>query len=431
LACPNTLTYYHLSMRRPTGIPTTKGGYMQERALAILDNHDPAFQIAACEVIREVYIATGKAGLRDLFERGFGGPRDYIFYEQDGSIPAWAAVFDRIRWVVFIAGTNNGQQAFEQFFSWIIGVYEHDAFSCSNVGLRTALRIWNQIWDKLPGFAANMTVCGHSYGAVIAQVLAALLLNRPRPWGVDLLTFGGPKPGDSRLSQVLGAADSVRIMNYADAVCLLPPTRDEAPNAWLAVNPVTAALWDSYVHPVSGVILGPDGSQKLSRNLNPAPIITEKSLVNWAQGGGGFMGMEHSLDTYAHRLSLGPQARLAFPELPEAPVGLSKLNYTIPPEIIPQVAPEATPPMALIPPDALPTTGAGPEPNSLFWMGQLCASFGSVSSSKTCKRALDRFLRRLMKSDAISLQATLAAFQAFLNQASIGGPGWDRPLVNA
>jgi len=68
---------------------------------------------------------------------------------------------------------------------------------------------------------SRLMLTGHSLGAALATVLAALLSDGARP--IELVTFGSPRVGDEAMMASLHPVTIRRYVNCTDAVALLPP----------------------------------------------------------------------------------------------------------------------------------------------------------------------------------------------------------------
>ena len=161
--------------------------------------------------------------------------------------------------LVFVTGTTNNQQlALQAMFSLIP--------PSSMAGYGT-----NPLWQAAAGVindriqAAGVPVTnqirfvGHSYGAAASTLLAAQYHRFIPGRVVELLTFGMPKPGDSRLRDLLEGIPSVNVVNSTDPVPSMPPSL-----TWLfpfipIVEGSILDAWSQYVPPPNQFILAEEG----------------------------------------------------------------------------------------------------------------------------------------------------------------------------
>jgi len=126
--------------------------------------------------------------------------------------------------VVVVDGTPNPQTLAMQAFASIIRP--------QNVGLYGTYAPWyalssfvNDLCNTV-GVNANAPVflVGYSMGGAMIDNVAARWYNANPQRKIRTLTFGAPKPGNSRLIQFLKKLPGISIANEQDIVCSLPPT---------------------------------------------------------------------------------------------------------------------------------------------------------------------------------------------------------------
>jgi len=171
--------------------------------------------------------------------------------------------------VVVVSGTTNAQQwALQAMFG---------ASGQTDYGYYATLRLWNdaagvilrRIDDAGADAAGPVRLVGHSYGgAVVALVAIRYRLGNPGR-DIQVLTYGMPKPGDDRVSNLLSLVTQVHLVNSDDPVTFLPPSGPElAMVDWLVPLSVQVR-WGVYQRPGGRVGLSPTGERTASPGPDP------------------------------------------------------------------------------------------------------------------------------------------------------------------
>lgn len=126
--------------------------------------------------------------------------------------------------VVVIPGTTNAWQWALQGAWGLAGMQAFANYSTLQVWYDAAYRIIERIEDAGANPALPIVLCGHSYGAAVACIVAAVYRLASPNRVIGVLTFGSPKPGDSRLCALVNSCVSVHLVNRDDPVCYLPPS---------------------------------------------------------------------------------------------------------------------------------------------------------------------------------------------------------------
>lgn len=100
---------------------------------------------------------------------------------------------------------------------------------------------------------------GHSYGGVVATLLAADCFRFNPDRRVECLTFGAPKPGDERLTNVMRGMRLVRIANAGDPVPSLPPSYTQVLSFLGSLPAALLANWTQLQQPPGQMILAQQG----------------------------------------------------------------------------------------------------------------------------------------------------------------------------
>lgn len=176
-------------------------------------------------------------------------------------IPAWQfARFPSGPQLLLISGTTSYQQFALQAFTSLIGP--------ANYGAYGTLFTWNNtassVFELLKAFLADpdkpLLIVGHSYGAAVASLMAARMRLANPTREICLLTFGCPKPGDTRLVDVLQSVRHLTLATDGDLICTLPPNALELFPFSILLPPGLAALWSAFVRYPSYLQIAADGS---------------------------------------------------------------------------------------------------------------------------------------------------------------------------
>lgn len=168
--------------------------------------------------------------------------------------------------IVVIPGTTNFLQWALQGMWGAIGIISQGRYSTLQLWNDAARRIVTRIDDAGGTDDGPIAFVGHSYGGTVASVLAAIYsVNTPNRL-VSVLTFGSPKPGDSRLSIILDRLRQVHLVNRSDPVPYLPPNTREFSGVLGYAGVTLTSRWNQYERPTEQIGLNPDGS----RTNNPS-----------------------------------------------------------------------------------------------------------------------------------------------------------------
>lgn len=152
---------------------------------------------------------------------------------------------------IVVSGTTNFQQWALQAMFGAAGAFDY--------GMYSALALWHDastvVLDRILVAGASTTgpirLVGHSYGGAVASIMAARYRLGIAARDMQLLTFGCPHPGDSRLASILDDVTSVHLSNHDDPVTYIPPSGPAlALIAWM-IPTVVQNRWGVY-HPPPG-----------------------------------------------------------------------------------------------------------------------------------------------------------------------------------
>jgi len=165
--------------------------------------------------------------------------------------------------------------------------------------------------------AAPILLCGHSYGAVVASIVAARLRFANPDLSISLLTFGMPDPGDARLIALMNRCRQIHLVNDVDTVTILPPDFTSLQIIVPLLGPFILGLWGGWERPTNAFEQNADGVL-IPRPPTQVDTFLLGFLVSQAishQTLNAFTG--HRIETYFNRI----ERRCPFVEWPiPAPV---------------------------------------------------------------------------------------------------------------
>ncbi len=162
--------------------------------------------------------------------------------------------------VAFISGTTNFVQLALQAVQLSLGPDLFSSWGTIPLWRAAAYEIHSRL--ESAGVTADMPVliCGHSYGGAVACNLAAVYHHATPDRDVCLVTFGCPKPGDSRLIRTLRGVDQYHLQTDGDLVVGMPPlVEDLGPLSALVPFPVLI-LWSLFERLEGHHVIELDGS---------------------------------------------------------------------------------------------------------------------------------------------------------------------------
>jgi pimeloyl-ACP methyl ester carboxylesterase len=181
--------------------------------------------------------------------------------------------------LVWVDGTVNFQQfAFQAAYSFL-----HP----TNFGILRTSDFWydasNWILAKLVAAGYDPTkpvfLCGHSYGAVAALILAARFKVGIPDREVKFLTFGCPHIGDNSFVLILRACAGLNLRNDTDIVTAIPPDLDWLWPVYAFLLVPDLLVWPSWKKAPFGSMMDAAGA------LTPdaEPILDYPTLLAFAQ----------------------------------------------------------------------------------------------------------------------------------------------------
>lgn len=210
----------------PSGCWVTNSTGMRETILEQLDVQNRAFRLFACDTLSLMYSdpAAAEAKVRTFV----GASAAIARVDNSPSIyPGTIIATDSTYTLCLISGTTNEIQFSMQVMNVLVPIQRFGQYSTLGFWQLAATRIALRLSLTPTDSTKSIVFCGHSYGGVVACLLAAQMkwINPSRD--IRVLTFGSPKPGDSRLHTLLAAATNCHLANDGDPIPAFPPSRTE------------------------------------------------------------------------------------------------------------------------------------------------------------------------------------------------------------
>ncbi len=282
-----------------------------------------AVQRLYARVIQWLYSADA-ASITTLFSNWFSSPFTLTIVPVAGVFPAIAIVVSGRFALCIASGTANFQQAALQGFFSLAGPVNFGASGTSPFWDAAATYSLGLLALAGVGAQTHVAFIGHSYGGALACVAAARLRAANPNQVLQLLTYGMPKPGDSRLVQLSRASGDTHIANEDDFVTVLPPSSADLAPLVLVFGPAILLVWPAWERAREPVILRPDGTTEQDWPLQMATSELQTAVSNALINNPLAPFAAHSIDAYFDRLKL----RCAKPEWPIRPSMYAALEYS-------------------------------------------------------------------------------------------------------
>jgi pimeloyl-ACP methyl ester carboxylesterase len=232
-------------------------------------------QLLYARIIEWLYAANA-VSIADLLHAWIGNAAVVTFHEGTTLYPSLVTVRTPGYALCIVSGTANYQQfALEALYS-LIRPFNYGILSTNSQWY--AASSWIQAALVADGIDGTLPIflCGHSYGAVAALILAARFRSGSPNRVVKFLTFGSPKIGDQRFVTLLSSCIGYAIANDTDLVTALPPNLAALfPVETFLGNPLLL-VWTEWQAAPFQILLAGDGSQTFDGaiSLDFATLLT-------------------------------------------------------------------------------------------------------------------------------------------------------------
>jgi hypothetical protein len=191
----------------------------------------------------------------------FLGPSATVnVHTQANLMPSVTTVITPYFSVAVVDGTRDFQQLALQAFQSISRPTNHGAFGTLPLWYEASSWIHSKLTqDGAPG-NGPVFLCGHSYGAAAALVLAGRYRNWNSSRTINYLTFGCPKIGDTRLVELVRQCAGTDLANDNDIVTVVPPDYATLLPVMIALGMPNLAVWADWIRPPNQLRQDADGT---------------------------------------------------------------------------------------------------------------------------------------------------------------------------
>lgn len=153
----------------------------------------------------------------------------------------------------------------------------------TNYGYYSTLPLWydasTRALDFMEECGANPTgrfmLVGHSYGGATVYNVAARLRGNNNTIQIVCLTFGSPKPGDTRMIRLIDTTSGMAVVNDQDVVGSVPPDFPSLYPVLIITGMFDLENWDQWQHPTDRARQDANGML----TLNVSPILDAGTLL--------------------------------------------------------------------------------------------------------------------------------------------------------
>lgn len=207
-----------------------------------------------------LYTDAAAAATMLLAYLGEGATVSFVADSPTSVIPGSLIGVSPTQTVVMVSGTTDQQQFAFQFLYFLTGPVDFGNMSTNVQYWAAANAINNRATLAGVDLTKPITLVGHSYGGAAATVLAAQIRFAHPDADIQLMTYGAPRSGDSRMYQLIAGIPQVNLAAVNDPVTALPPQGYELYPWFLVVPAPLYNQWAIVSRPTSVLILQADGT---------------------------------------------------------------------------------------------------------------------------------------------------------------------------
>jgi len=202
------------------------------------------------------------ADVTTFFEAWLGAGVTVTHYDVNGILPSMVFVQSATYVIVVISGTTQFQQLALQGFTGLQGPVDMGGFGTGTLWFNLGTYIAEKLLEIGVSDPLPILFAGHSYGGAGAATLAVRMRQAHAKRQIKLLTFGMPKPGDSRFVNTLALCECVHVHNTKDIVSQVPPSALQSVWFPLLIGNVLAASWNQWEYPAQWIIQEENGDHQ-------------------------------------------------------------------------------------------------------------------------------------------------------------------------
>lgn len=226
----------------------------------IFDLTDCHTQVKMANVQELMYGSDGSAAASQMAAY-YPGATITVVPNTTGPIPGTLIATIQGHTIVVISGTTNPLQWAIQGFSGAVGLIDFGTYSTLLAWRIASDAISNRVMDATVDSTGPVSLIGHSYGGAVACILAARYRLAQPFRSIQLLTFGCPKPGDSRLAELISTVRQTHFVNDDDPVTYLPPSGPDLGTLAAITPTILIGRWRDYSRPTNRVALDTNGNR--------------------------------------------------------------------------------------------------------------------------------------------------------------------------
>jgi len=271
-------------------------------ARSLIDIGRCSAQVSFAEVLDALYFDPAYA--LGLLQKFLGPGFTYLATPNSGNLPPGSIIAVGPVVVVCLAGTENYWQLGLQVLYAGLGPINVGAFSTPAVWFAAALQVESLILDAGYINQGEFYFVGHSFGGAVCEVLAGRMRgNRPDVL-VNMLTFGAPIAGDSRLAALLASCRQRNFCIPTDPVPGMPPRGTNLLSLLSILVGGLFSQWFNLVPPGNRVLLLDDGTQKETDD-EFLEFFTQEELANLIAAASSVpFAAAHAMSNYLLRVKL-------------------------------------------------------------------------------------------------------------------------------
>jgi hypothetical protein len=193
------------------------------RAISTLESISlPCTQKFYAKIISLLY-AGDYTSIQSMFDDVFQGA-PYTFKPHPGGpqLPDTVAVIAGDSYLLVADGTSSFWQFAIQAIQSLAPPVNVGAWSTEQFWANTSVSLGSIISGDGAASAKKITLVGHSWGGVALSLLQAVIAIARGTDGLQILTYGSPKPGDARAAAAIARVNHVHLANDDDPIPIIP-----------------------------------------------------------------------------------------------------------------------------------------------------------------------------------------------------------------
>lgn len=206
--------------------------------------------------------------------------------------------------LIVISGTSNDDQLYAQVIYSVLPPIPFGPYSTSAFWETAATAVHVRLMAQGLDSTLPVYLVGHSYGGVLASILAAKYRLGQPGRRIELLTYGSPKPGGQDLADLLATTNNRHFANRGDPAPVMPPDVDDLVGMVTLIGPLLFLAWSRWVIPRNQTIIEEDGtlldSQESTLNFSDLFAAVGLALLSLPQP----FVQAHQAGEYRSRLDL-------------------------------------------------------------------------------------------------------------------------------